>query len=304
MKNIWWSGLFCIVCALIPLTARSATIGSVNVTNTSSPDDASPPRQFQTLSTLSPVTNTPTSSSFTHRMAFYNRHVGVGGVAQVNKRDVIYQIDFTVNDPANVGFELTATSFLRGISSITQTSSGGGIAATATGASFFVSIDDSTDPPDTYITLVPLFNTTTGVSVSGMGTSASEEQSTESASLGSFVGTTSFSLRFSTLPTPTTNVFFDNGQTGFGEADYGLGSLAPVFLVDPTDLGHFVTITASFIPEPSCMAILLLGFACSAMTVRRFKRPQAPTTAAQQPGKRAGCRISRDVAPEFVSAND
>jgi hypothetical protein len=209
-------------------------------------------------------------------MAFYNRHVGGGGVAQVNKRNVIYQLDFTVDDPGNVGFELTAMSFLHGISSITQTSSGGGIAATATGASFFVSIDDSTDPPDTYTTVVPLFNTTSGVTVSGIGTSAAEERSTESASLGSFVGTTSFSLRFSTLPTPTTNVFFDNGQTGFGEIDYGLGSLAPIFLVAPNDLGHFVTITARFIPEPSCMPILFFGSASFLMTVRKFKRPPAP----------------------------
>lgn len=245
--------------------ARAGTIDSILVTNDSSPNDMTPPAIFLSSSEVGPVEDVGSTSSFTHRMSFYNECSASGGVAQVHKRNVVYRLDFTVQDPGSLGYELLVESLLRGISSITQTSDGG--TAFATGASFHVEIDDSTDDPDTFTTFVPLFNSTNSVSVTGVSSNTELTENVESASLGFFVGTTSFSLQFSTVPTPTTNILFGNGQSGSGFVNYGLGSVPDGFDVEQSDLGHFLTVTANFVPEPS--AVILLSFGMMGVLGRR-----------------------------------
>ena len=227
------------------MAATAATISSIGVTNNSSPDDAIAPNTFQTQSSLSLLGASANTVFFTHRMAFHNQYTASGGVAQVHKRNVIYQIDFTVEDPDSRGFSLQADSFLRGQSSVTLTSEGSG---NATGASFFVEIDDSTDPPNTFATFTPLFNNTGGAAVDDVGSDSILVENSESALVGDFVGTTTFSFSFSTVPTPTTNVFFGNNRTGSGEVDY----------LSSNFFGHFVTFGATFhVPEPTPLALLM-----------------------------------------------
>lgn len=236
----------------------SASITNVVVTNTSSPNESLPTASFETQSTLFPITNSGVTSSFGHRMGFHNEYTADGGPAQVHKRNVIYQIDFTIEDPNNFGFTLEAVSGLIGRSSVTSTSAGTG---NVTGASFYVSIDDSTDAPNTFSPFTPLFNQTSGTSASDFASSSVLGDQFVSATVGSFVGTTSFSFEFSTVPTPTTNVFFGNNHLGFGSVDYLTSGL----------FGHHLTFTATFnVPEPGAGCLLL--FAANLWLTVRWRR--------------------------------
>jgi hypothetical protein len=229
-----------------------------------------PLSSFGTQSSLSPVQNIAGGQSFSHRMAFVNTYEADGGAAQTHKRNIVFQIDFDVEDPANSGFEVELSSFLRGISSVTLThiisDSGTG---TATGATINVSVDDSTGAPDTFSPLVPLFTGTNSALVQHMlGTDTVDSQDSASTSLGAFVGTTSFSLLFTTGPTPTTNIIFGNNRLGFGEIDFGLGSLAagqsPT--VDSSELGHFLTVTVlSQVPEPTSISLMAITILLAAI---------------------------------------
>jgi hypothetical protein len=223
----------------------SAAITSVAITNNSAPNENLVTRTFQTQSTLSPVTTSGASSSFNHHMAFRNQFTGNGGVAQTHRRNVDFTIDFTVQDPGNHGFTLEADSTLFGSSTVTVTSAGRG---DATGASFFVEFDDSTDPPGSFSTLSALSTTTSGVNATNFGTSSIEDDDSANVLVGNYVGTTSFNFHFTTVFTPTTNVFFQNGETGNGVVDY-LSS--PLY-------GHNVTFTATLaVPEPNGMVLLV-----------------------------------------------
>lgn len=234
----------------------SASITNVSVINNSSADENFPTRSFETQSTLSPVATSGATSSFNHHMAFRNQFTGTGGVAQIHRRNVIFTIDFTVEDPSNNGFTLEADSSLFGASEVTVTTDGRG---DATGASFFIEYDDSTDPPGTFSTLVGLFTTTSGVTATNFGSSSIEDDDSAQVAIGNYIGTTSFTFNFTTIGTPTTNVFFQNGDTGSGEVDY----------LSLPDYGHFVKFTAtSVVPEPGTMGLLSVALA-SAVSLRR-----------------------------------
>lgn len=258
------------ICAAIllmgALPAQAGSIDSIFTVNNSSPNAGGPGFSFQTGFSTSAVNNVGLTSSFVHKMAFNNGLIASGGVAQVNKQNVNYDVGFTVQDPDNVGFSVAAESLMRGISSITQNTTGQ--TAVATGINFLVEADDSFNPPNALTTLIGLFHSTPGVSVAGVGSSTQLQQSLASTSLGSFVGTTSFLLRFNSFFTPTTNVFFQNGMTGFGEVNYGFSSPGPID-INEADLGHFLTFTATFsVPEPTS-ALLLVGGLCAIRNRRR-----------------------------------
>jgi hypothetical protein len=234
----------------------SASITNVAVTNNSSANENTPTAFFQTQSTLQPVTTSGLTTYFNHHMAFRNQFTGTGGVAQTHRRNVIFTIDFTVEDPSNHGFTLEADSSLFGLSTVTVTSAGRG---DATGAFLFVHYDDSTDPPGTFSTLGSLSTTTSGVHATNFGSASIIDNDVADVVVGNYVGTTSFSFNFTTIGTPTTNVFFQNGDTGFGEVDY-LSS--PLY-------GHSVSFTATYlVPEASGMALLTAALSCG-ITLRR-----------------------------------
>lgn len=204
-------------------------------------------RFFETSSTLGELQVDGSSASFTHRLAFLNSMAAGGGQVQVNKRNVILQVTFTVEDPDAVGYQVELSSVMRGVSAIEQTEGDG--LALATGLSVAATYGiDTTDPAE--FSLLPGFygQNTGGASVSGPGAAAELHEDTVIGPLGSgmFVGTRTFSVFFSSVPTPTTNVLLPNGSIGAGFVNYGLGPDVGGTGASPADLGHFLTVTVTF----------------------------------------------------------
>ncbi|MFI4854200.1 MAG: hypothetical protein ACIAQF_04365 [Phycisphaerales bacterium JB065] len=231
----------------MPALASAQTITNVAAINESSDDPVSEDREFFTQGQLFPVTNHGLTASFVHRMAFRNTHSAFGGVAQVNKRNVIFEVSFTVEDPNDHGFLIQIDEYMQGISGIHWEESGSGTAL-ATGLSGLAEYDDSTDAADTFDPIGSLVGSgTAGVQISEPGSVAELHENSNRAVLGPYTGTTTFVIRFNSLFTSTTNVVFPNNTVGSGGVVYGLGPVPPGFeQVTADDLGHFFTITASF----------------------------------------------------------
>lgn len=235
--------------AMVATTSASAqSIVGLTLTDSSSPPPTNPNATFQVSQTLGDPALVGATASFTHRVAARNTRVALGQAAQVNKRNVVYQLDFTVDDPANLGFRLSVETVIRGVSWVNPTSDADD-PAFASGLIFGVTWDDSTDAPDTFVPLQLLNGVgTPGLVVDSVGATGELQSEDASGTAGVFVGTTSFSLRFTTVTTPTTNVGFQNGQTGSGVVEYGIGPLPDGFDdVDLNDLGQFLTVRARFL---------------------------------------------------------
>ncbi len=240
-------------------THADATITNILSNDTSAPDE-SMPQVWTHQTSVSPLTTVGNEVSFTHHAQLLNAASFGGGVAQTHPRRSSFVLSFTVEDPTNAGFTLDIEQLLRGYSSV-EVSSGQG---DATGVSYFVQVDDSTDAPGTLSNDVSLFINTSGVT--GTGTAGGPPtvvralgESSSSETFGSFVGTTDFVFDYTTFFTPTTNVFFQNNSVGSGQINYGLAPTLPTDDYDPTELGHFFTVTATFVPEPASAALLGLG---------------------------------------------
>jgi hypothetical protein len=229
--------------------AVGQSVSAITVDNSSSPDPGTKNRVFLTESTLGGVEIDDLRVSFTHRMAFYNAQIASGAIAQTNKRNVIYEIAFTVEDPQEQGFLLRLDSLMNGISEIDWETGETGTAV-ATGVAFSARYDDSTDAPESFSIIPGVFGQSTpGLSISSPQRQVQEQSSERVANLGPYVGTTDFVFRFTTIGTPTTNVLLPNNATGFGSVGYGLGQLPLEFgSVDPLTLGHFLTFTVAFAP--------------------------------------------------------
>lgn len=271
MRAYCWPVLSVLLAA--PAFADPITVG--DVVNFSSDNPSNPNRTFLTESTMSSVTGGGGFYSFTHRMASFNEHIATGGVAQVNKRNVNFRFNFTVEDPGNAGYTINLDSLLRGISFINQTV--GTSTAVATGialdARYGVNLTDPSDSTQYTNLGSPIFGmSAAGTSTSGIGTNSAFGERLESAQLpgGVYTGTNTFSLYFTTATTPTTNVFFQNGHEGMGFVNFGLGSDVAGFDVDPNDLGHFLTVNVQYmVPAPAGLAVLALG---SSMMFRSRRR--------------------------------
>jgi hypothetical protein len=246
-----------------PAAAQPVIVGSVY--NFSSDNPSHPNRTFLTESTMSGITGGGGFYSFTHRMAAFNEHIATGGVAQTNKRNVNFRFDFTVEDHSNVGYTINLESLLRGVSYINQTV--GTSTALATGIALDVRYGvNLADPSDStqYTNLgSPIYGmSAAGTSVSGIGTNAAFGERYETGDLpgGVYTGTNTFSLYFTTVTTPTTNVLFQNNHEGMGFVNFGLGSDVAGFDVDPSDLGHFFTVNVQYmVPSPAGLAVFALG---------------------------------------------
>ncbi|MFG0292645.1 MAG: hypothetical protein ACF8MJ_05775 [Phycisphaerales bacterium JB050] len=229
----------------LPVSAFGQSITGVSSINNSSDDPVDADREFHTAIQVSAVEDGVLQSTFVQRTAFRNTHIGLGGLAQVNKRSVAFDLTFTVEDPNEHGFLIRIDEFMQGVSAI-QLDEGVGTAL-ATGLSMLAEYDDSTDAADTFVPIGSLVGLgTPGVNISEPGAMAELYERAESADLGPYYGTTTFTLRFNSFFSPTTNVVFPNHAIGSGEVLYGIGSVPSEFEVTASDLGHFLTITASF----------------------------------------------------------
>lgn len=262
-RDAAYAAVFVFVTAAGAARAGSISgISGISVINDSSPNPATENRFFDTESSVSPISLAGSTVSFTHRMAAYNSHTGLGGVAQTNKRNVVFQLDFTVVDSASVGFTLDLEAIIRNITTLNLVTNPGGFAM-ATGLHLGASFNDSTMEPGVYenLPLPILGQSTPGVGlVSELGSYAVYQESIESATLGDYVGTTAFSFRFTSVTTSTTNVLFPNNATGNGAVNLGLGEIPEEFAgILPSDLGHFLTVSATFAPTPGAAALFGIG---------------------------------------------
>ena len=281
---------------LVAASSQAATISSLGIVNNSSANEATTTGsnrllEWQTSSTFSPVTSSGDQVSFSHQMQFYNGYhipIGSSGFALTHNRDVIYDLTFTIEDPTNRGYSLSVDSLLRGYSTAEWLDGTSFNAVTVTGVSVSGRLDtDTTDTNDTLDTQISgLTIATSGVTANQTNTTANLFQEiVDVHSAGNFVGTRSFALRFTTTPTPTTNVFLQNNQSGQGSIRYGfnntLSGLDPTgqsqpgdSYTDNNDLGHFITVSAEFNPEavPEPSSILLLLGSVSLLMFNRQRR--------------------------------
>lgn len=232
------------------------TITNIDVDNQSFGPAPDPNSGFQTQSTLTGVQTVGDTSFFTHRMAARNWLVANGSVAQVHKGNVIYDLEFTVNDPLNLGYEISLENVLKGISLVDV-----GTNPTA-GFCYSTGLNLASYYGSTF--LAGISGSTLGTGFQTAGYHALYEEYTGTQFVGNFQGTNTFNFHFTSLVTPTTNVVFDNFAFGRGEVIYGLGSIPTGFeQYDMADLGHFLTVNVKMnaVPEPGSVGLLGLVMA-------------------------------------------
>jgi hypothetical protein len=273
---------------IAPVTLYGGTISSPILTNDSSANSAtsggSVDRSFQTSSVaLGPVQTAGNDVSFTSQFSWQNAiRVQPGGAtaALISSRLTAYLLTFDVEDPLNQGYTLDVDTMLRGYA--TSTWESGGTISAAPGSISGRIDTDMDDATDTLVTQISnLTVLTSGASATSTNPFANVLVSgSKSYSAGSFSGTRSFGLRFTTFGS-TASVFLANNSTGEAGARFGL---------DPSPLanfpssayagvdgeaaalhGHFVTVTATFNPVPEPSSAILFGLGVC-MFILRWRR--------------------------------
>ena len=259
-------------------SSQAATLDAIAVINNSSAnqtDNGSRPQEFYTSNNLGTVNTVGNTSSFTSHTQWYNGFVGNGGVAQVHPRQVSYDLLFTVLDPSNDGYDLVVDILLQGYSTAIWTSGTNANAVVATGTTFSGRIDtDTSDASNTLNTQLNDLTTSADSGATANNTTPNVtnfDTGTDLYNAGSFVGTRSFALRFTTATNPSTNVFLQNNQTGQGSVRFGINNVLAALnpsgqsqggeLSNP-ELGHFVGITltsnASAVPAPAGLVLMTM----------------------------------------------
>ncbi len=289
------------VCAMSMASGVSASVLLVfdDISNNSSPNEAESgnrTKEFSTQFSNLGVSTDATSSTLGTQMRWYNGFKSSGGSAQVHKRDVIYDLLFSVEDPFSVGYSLSIETILRGYSVGLLEGDSGDVRATSTSLSgrFDDDRSDASDTLDAQVSQLTILSPNGALSnvsgVRGHGTT-DLQNSFLLDGVDAFVGSRSFALRFTTVTTPTTNVFMGNDVLGQGSVRFGLSNtlgalddtgLALQGQLADINLGHFVTLTATSlseppplgvsVPEPATTALLALGlFGVGAAARRRVR---------------------------------
>lgn len=260
--------------------AQAASVLNLSLTNNSSVDSQTQntgfAREFATEHSFGLPVVSGDTITFTSRMATYNGHyVDDGGptVALVHKRNVVYDLSFTVDDPLNRGYTITVDSGMRGFAEAIWEMGGSNVVATGLTVSGRIDTDtnDDNDTLTNQIGELTLFSN----SATANSTTPNLRVATDTSKqlvLDEIVGTRDMAMRFTSVVTPTTNVFLQNNHQGQGSVQFGLNNTLneldpsgqPVIgdAYAPENLGHFVTVTVDYnpIPEPSISAIWLAMF--------------------------------------------
>lgn len=246
------------------LIAPAATLTNVTITNTSSPNvqdsGTGYSREFRTELTSGPVTTNSISAVLRWYAALQVLENGPD-FANVMFVTPAVEISFTIDDPLNLGYSLSAETALRGYTNAIYAGggSGGPQEVFASGVGLAAFFDNSLILPISLGGIQANANATTP-NVSELVTDSGN------ANLGNFVGTRTFTLRMSNAPSPGGTFGLQNfvyGETAF------LYGLSP----DNTD-GLSVNITATFaesesVPEPGTYALVGAGLLAVAVTRSR-----------------------------------
>jgi hypothetical protein len=279
-----------LVAGLGAVPAHSLGIFDINLDNRSADnvriDDAGERlREFRTFG-IAPGSATASGgvADFTSRMAWMMAQrilPGGTGADLLFNRQVEYDLRFTIDDPLSQGYQLDIGSVLRGGLAAKSAAIQGDNAipgAEANGTPMLALFDSGSG-----FTAVPALTTPLRFAIANANTPEERVDVDDSgaASLGTFYGTQSFTLRFATLlPNVGTNFLPFN----FGEANvrFGLGATLGGFSnADYGDLarqaadGHFVRVTASYlqpVPEPQTYALMGLGLLAMGWQARRRMR--------------------------------
>ena len=257
------------VCAMSMASGVSASVLLVfdDISNISSPNEAESgtrTKEFSTQFSNLGVSTDATSSTLGTQMRWYNGFKSSGGMAQVHKRNVTYDLLFSVEDSFSLGYSLSIETILRGYSVALLEGGSGDVRATSTSLSgrFDDDLLDASDTLDTQVSQLTLLSSNGALSGenSVRGDGATDlQKSFLLDGVNAFVGPRSFALRFTTVPTSTTNVFMDNTVLGQGSVRFGLSNTLDALNATggaleshspDVDLGHFVTVTATSLSEP------------------------------------------------------
>lgn len=274
-------------------TALAVIVSGITVTNTSDPNRVlavtGRTQEFQsTISSVSSVTTAGLTSSFSSHLSWMladEVDPNGPGVALIGLYDAGMQIQFTVEDPTHVGYNLSFDGMMRGYLTAVYTP-GTSTASTpvSVGQGFFpVRLDQGAG-----------FSLVAGFGVSGMTATATETSpmsnvlvsSSDSHDAGNFVGTKTFGLLFDVSPSPNVSTIMQNGVEGQTSARFGLdptqGDLELGLYANALDgelaanHGLFidVNVTAlapSPVPETLGTPYMMLTLAATLMIARRYR---------------------------------
>lgn len=193
---------------------------------------------------------------------------------------VAYELSFTVADPAARGYTLDISSVLRGYVSARWDGNQGLFPSTvfATGTLMAAALDSGAG----FVRLTEL-DTATRVAIATDATPSVHllvERAGQHAA-GSFVGTRSFTLRYSTL-VDNTDAALQNLNHGEANVRFGLAATSPRFVDagypgldgEAAHLhGHFVGVSVVYAPVPEpAVALLLAGGLAALRLARRGRR--------------------------------
>ena len=263
--------------------ATAATVSGLSSANTSAgtshTGSTGLSRSYDSLNTqVQPAitTNGVTTFSYHHQWtnAIHVDQPAGPSFALTNNKATGYTLSFTVEDPASTGYSIDVDAILRGdLFADWDTPQSGSPSVTASGGIMSATFDNDTTDPVVAQSVTDLFlnaGSTNATQTDPSSMMAIDLQA--SHNLGTFYGTRSFALAFTTFGS-STSVFMGNHGAGEASARFGLdaqhsGNLgSPLFdhaVYDvnetPSLDGHFVDVTITSIPEPSSgLALLVLA---------------------------------------------
>jgi hypothetical protein len=278
---------------LIPVQANAGNITGISAINNS--PDYVVAQAFHVTQLITSVSAGAASAngldvSFsTHFRFAFGDLVAAGGpeFGLITLNQLIYEVHFTVDDPGNVGYHLQMDTLLRGFIE-------GRVDGTSSPPSPFVDPSVHTDAASMTgyfddgsgsgfvgpVGQLALFGTSDHAD--GVGASFSDERlASASFSAGDFIGTRNFAVLFSPAPSYSFLTIMNNYTKGEAGLRYGAHTTQSGLTFDTPgpdgvpadDLGHFLTVTASFsqseTPEPASYMLYGAGLAAVGLFRRR-----------------------------------
>lgn len=239
-----------------PSLAAALSVTNVTVTNFSDPDTTQNTgngilREYSSavIATTAPVT-TGAVTEFSNHFAFFQAmrvvQPGAPNFALIYRHNVGYEMEFTVEDPLNEGYEISVDNVMRGRVTVRRDEPIGAQA----GAGLLLGRLDANDGAGP-IHYAGFTNSGGGVIVSGTSADAFASQLFENdktwVAPTIYTGTRTFVMSFSSFPSGVTTNIFQNYGGGEGAIQFGINATLPGFSYgtsadDLSTLGHLATV--------------------------------------------------------------